>query len=290
MTEETFLKKLFTHLPPQSKELLIGPGDDAAVYIPKENWQQVVSCDQLIEGRHYLPDTDPQLCGRKLLARNISDIAAMGAIPKYALISCNLSPSCSEDYLLQFHLGLLSLAREYDMQIIGGDLATGATANAFSLTIIGETQKAISRHNAQDSELLFATGAFGKSFPTEHHLTFQPRLVEARFLADYASAMIDVTDGLLLDARRMLKQLNLIINTEAIPRREGATLEQALCDGEDYELLFAIPAKLEEQLTKNWPFSTPLTKIGEFKKGTGKIFDHKHIPLDNLINKGFDHF
>ncbi|MDD7983679.1 thiamine-phosphate kinase [Lentisphaera marina] len=297
MTEDDFLKDLFSKLPSGDASLTVPNGDDAAAFAPTQTMQTLIACDQLIEGRHYLAETPAAVCGAKLLKRNLSDIAAMGGTPRYAVLACNVDPTCPEQWLKDFHQGLLNCAEKYKVQLIGGDLASSPGSNSFSLTITGESAKPIQRRGAEDGDLLFATGEFGLSFPSEHHLHFSPRVEEGKFLAQFAKAMIDVTDGLLLDSQRLLKAssetLDLNLSTKNLPARsfnnQVASLKEILCDGEDYELIFAVSAKQEVELIKAWPFATQLSKIGEFKKGTGKIYDDEHILID-FINKGFDHF
>lgn len=297
MTEDDFLKDLFSKLPSGDAQITVPNGDDSAAFTPTPGMQTLIACDQLIEGRHYLAETPAEICGAKLLKRNLSDIAAMGGIPRYAVLSCNVNSACSEQWLKDFHHGLLKCAEEFSVHLIGGDLASSPGPNAFSLTITGESAKPIQRCGAEEGDLLFSTGEFGLSFPSEHHLHFTPRVEEGKFLSSYAKAMIDVTDGLLLDSQRLLKAsantLDLTFLTQKIPARnfaeKDASLKESFCDGEDYELIFAVDPKHEKELIERWPFSTKLSKIGEFKKGTGKILDDEHILL-NFINKGFDHF
>ncbi|WDE98122.1 thiamine-phosphate kinase [Lentisphaera profundi] len=298
MTEDDFLKDLFSKLPTGDSNLTVPNGDDTAAFRSTTGMHTLIACDQLIEGRHYLSDTPPKICGAKLLKRNLSDIAAMGGIPKYAVLSCNVNNDCPEQWLKDFHQGLLDCAQQYNVQLIGGDLASSPGPNAFSLTITGESSQPIQRSGAEDGDLLFATGEFGLSFPSEHHLHFTPRIKEGQFLANFAKAMIDLTDGLLLDSQRLLnaskQTLDLQLFKELIPPRshhqELASFQEILTDGEDYELIFAIPANREIELQNSWPFETKLSKIGEFKKGTGKIYDNEHLLLDIHTNKGFDHF
>lgn len=298
MTEDDFLKDLFARLPEPDSALTVPNGDDAAAYLPNPGFHQLLACDQVIEGRHYLSNTAPERVGSKLLKRNLSDLAAMAAVPRYALLSCNVSLNCSEDWLKKFHFGLLDEAKNYNMQLIGGDLAVSEGPNAFSLTICGESKKPIRRCGAEDGDLLFSTGFFGLSFPSEHHLNFKPRIEEALFLAKFAKAMIDITDGLLIDSERLLKlaesTLDLQLFCQQIPRRtylkKQSNIEEALTNGEDYELIFAISSQYEKELLSTWPFTTKLTKIGQFKKGTGKILNEEQIPLNSLPKKGFDHF
>ena len=190
--------------------------------------------------------------------------------------------------------GIAAHAAPYGISVIGGDMAKLFTPGAaLSLTILGkaEPDKLCLRSNAREGDWLFATGCFGNSFRSGHHLTFTPRLKEARFLAgDFVCAMQDVSDGLLNDAVRMAEAsgLSLRLEPEKIPLRAGAALDSALSEGEDYELLFAVPDHVRARLEREWPFpETALTCIGKFAAGgPGTVSGLKNQP----VNTGYDHF
>lgn len=294
-SEDTFLKSLFTKLN-SNDDLLLGPGDDCAV-IRCGDKSLVIGVDQVIEGRHYLSDTPAEKVGRKLLARNLSDIAAMGVSPKFALLASATSNSKNEKWLVDFHQGVVSMANESEVCLIGGDLAVCSEESVASLTIIGEAfgEKYVTRSGAKAGEYMWATGYFGNSFLSDHHLNFVPRLVEGQWLRNFGvTAMMDVTDGLLQDAAKLAEasQLNLVLNESAVLLRNGADLKSALCEGEDYELIFSISPELESKLGDSWPFDVPVTRIGQLVEG-----DPNSPPQNNLgedlfskYGKGFDHF
>ena len=292
MNEESFVRKL-TALFPQSADVIAGPGDDCAVLDLGSGPLLLAAVDQVISGVHYLPGTSPAKIAGKLLRRNVSDIAAMGGLPTHALLSLAVDPM-DETWLLEFHRAMADHAAEYGISVIGGDMAKLFTpGEALSLTILGkvEREKLCLRANAREGDLLFATGCFGNSFPSGHHLHFRPRLTEARFLAgDYTCAMQDVSDGLLKDAARLAEAsgLALSLDSERIPLRSGAGLTGALTDGEDYELLFAVPENRAAALERAWPFpDTLLSRIGRFVRGTpGSV---SGVP-DQQSNTGYDHF
>ena len=294
MTEDELLKKLFPLY--DSGTALVGPGDDCAVYHSGDSqFVQLVSVDQLIEGKHYLKGESAYRAGRKLLARNLSDIAAMGGVAEYALIALTVANK-DEKWIVDFHKGIADLAGEYKLGILGGDLAKSDTDTMASLTITGKAERGsvCLRSAAQAGHKLYATGCFGRSFPSEHHLDFVPRLKEAYFLAahSFAKAMMDVTDGLVRDLARMAKAsgCSVVLNTNAVERRHGASLEEALSDGEDYELIFSVEAGSEAALLSEWPFETDLTCIGEFRDlEAGKVFDEKMNEISGKY-QGFDHF
>ena len=291
-SEGEFLSKLFPLL--NTDGVLVPPGDDCAV-VEVGGKKLSISVDQLIQGKHYLPETDPYRAGKKLMARNLSDLAAMGAKPLFALISSATGPDKDEDWLLRFHEGIVNEADKYGTIIIGGDLAQAPTDTLASLTIIGENESApLLRSGACDSDALYVTGEFGRSFPSEHHLNFSPRVEQGIFLVDFASAMIDITDGLLLDCSRvsLASGLGVCLEPGLIPPRKEASIQERLTDGEDYELLFAVSKQNEKKLQSDWPFSLKLTKIGHFSKNikSGQIIDSSGIDLAEKYGSGFDHF
>jgi thiamine-monophosphate kinase len=303
MTEDAFLKALFKRLPSPSGKLVIPPGDDCAGYALKGGKILLVAVDQIVEKRHYLaegPDAaTPEQVGRKLLARNLSDIAAMGGKPLFCLVAASIGAGHDERWLNRFFNGILKLGKKYGVSLIGGDLATAPQDTVASLTIIGEvgTANVCRRSGARTGDLLFATGKFGRSFQTGHHLSFEPRLKQGQWLARnrFARAMIDVSDGLLIDAWRLClaSGVGLRLDTAAILRRTAATtMDEALNDGEDHELLFAVPKTKAKDILETWPFArVAVTKIGEFFSANRPfITDRRGVRLSGWKMAGFDHF
>jgi thiamine-monophosphate kinase len=265
--EHEFLAGLLPRLQGQADGVVLPPGDDCAALRWAPGELLLLAVDQLIEGVHYYPETAPALAGRKLLARNLSDIAAMGGRPLWALSALTFPADRPDAWTDAFVDGMLALADECGVRIIGGDVAAGPTAAA-SLTIAGRVADAhlCRRDTAQDGNLLMATGAFGGSLPSDRHLTFSPRLAEGAWLAEngWTRCMIDVSDGLLADLGQLCRAsgLGAILDESTVPTH--VPLPAALTDGEDYELLFAISASQLESLLAAWPFATPLTHIGQF--------------------------
>jgi len=303
MTEDAFLQALFARLTSPPGKLVIPPGDDCAGYALGGGKIFLVAVDQIVEKRHYLAEgpaaAKPEQVGRKLLARNLSDIAAMGGKPLFCLVAASLGPHHDERWLNRFFNGLLKLGKKYGVSLIGGDLATAPEDTVAALTIIGEVRArdVCRRSGARPGDRLFATGKFGRSFQTGHHLSFEPRLKEGQWLARnrIARAMIDVSDGLLIDAWRLCRasRVGLRLDTNSIPRRTaGTSLEEALNDGEDHELLFAVSKTKAKDLLKKWPFArVPVTKIGEFLSADRPvIIDGRGIRLSGSRLGGYDHF
>lgn len=290
-SEDNFLAAVLPFLP-QDGSVLLGPGDDCAV-VAGGGANRLLTMDQVIADVHFsAPETTAAQVAVKLLRRNLSDIAAMGGCPLHALLSMTIGRDffrrcgiAGEEWLTEFYRSLGGESERWGVSVCGGDIARmpgDGFAAALSLEGIGGF---VTRGGGKPGRRLYCTGEFGASFASGHHLDFMPRLAEGRFLFEHGvDAMIDVTDGLLKDASRLAlaSALNLIIDLESIPKRGGANLDNALRDGEDYELLFTAAGGIEA----DWPFDTRLTEIGETIIGDGGVFDnHGH----RLNTDGFDH-
>lgn len=299
MTEDCFFRELFGRLPPSGVEVVVPPGDDcAALRLGDGDMLTLVAVDQLVADRHYLAGgaspTPARLVGRKLLARNLSDIAAMGGTPRYCLVAASFSPDRTETWMYAFYDGIAELATEYGVAMVGGDLARAPHDDVSSLTILGEVRETelCRRSGATPGDLLFVTGSFGQSFTTGHHLEFQPRCREARWLASHGlvAAMIDVSDGLARDTFRLCQAsgAGAVLYPDQIPRRLPATtLAEAFHDGEDYELVLAVQPRFREVLVSEWPFpEVQLTCIGHVVPGPPVLRDEAGRNIDI---QGFDH-
>ena len=225
-----------------------GAGDDCAV-LKKSNFSKkniLSTSDAVILGRHFSPQTPARKAGKKLLNRNLSDIASMGGEPLYAMTSAVISPKISLKWLDEFAFGLRDAALKCGVKFIGGDVARGAD-DYFSmhLTLLGTCAKPLQRSGAKSGDRLFVTGFLGASFESGRHLDFKPRLKEGAYLASLkcVSACTDLSDGLASDIFDILPPNSCAeIFGEKIPvfKFKGNNLKKALCDGEDYELLFAV--------------------------------------------------
>ncbi len=263
----TLLADLPTH-----PDLITGPGDDCAVVARNGQWDTLLKTDCVVEYLHFLPTTPPELIGRKALARAVSDIAAMGGTPEHALITLLADPDTPVEKVLGIYRGIGALAREYGISVAGGESsALAAKGLAINVALTGKipTRQAILRSTARSGDLIAVTGVLGGSFPTEHHLTFTPRLKEAAALrrTGLATAMMDLSDGLGADLPRLAKAsgLGFTVDEPALPCRPGYTVEHAITNGEDYELLFTIhpddTPEMERLFREEFP-STPVTVIG----------------------------
>ncbi len=316
-SEDHFLHGLFPRLGAMPPEVVGPPGDDCAAVRTAPGRLLLLAVDQVVGDRHYLLEdnaeqnaehetrntqrgTPPELAGRKLLARNLSDIAAMGGRPLYALVAGAFAPGQDAAWMDRFFDGLLALGRETGTVLIGGDLARAPHDAVASLTIVGEVaeNQVKLRSSAKPGDILFVTGTLGSSLETGHHLTFTPRLREGQWLAAQPGvrAMMDISDGLLPDAARVCRASHCGLRIEAarLPlRTPRTTVEQALTDGEDYELLFSAAPEAAGALADAWPFpDVPLTRVGVFTAedaGRVAVTDNAGNPL-SFSATGYDHF
>ena len=289
MNESKILEKLPGLLPVNSR-IAAGAGDDCAVINMPGNNQLLAAADQVIENIHFLPDTPPEDAGKKLMNRNLSDIAAMGGVPLTALLTI-ASNGKDNEYIERFISGAAQAGMVFDVPVCGGDTASLAGIGfCATLTILGEVPcgKAILRSGARPGDFVYVTGCIGNSFYSGHHLDFVPRLKEGAFLRGRASAMLDISDGLLLDAMRLAKSSNvsLMLDLASVPLRAGAVAPGAFSDGEDYELLFTA----SEQLTA-FPGNdfAGLSCIGRvIEKGAALLVDKNYLPIKTDKN-GYEH-
>ena len=273
----------------------VGPGDDCAGVLPTPGKMLLCAADQVIEKVHFLPDTPPEAAGAKLMNRNLSDIAAMGGVPRWALLTL-AGNGHSEAWNLAFLRGAADAGKPSHTRVVGGDLAgLPAPGVVATLTILGEVDPdcAVRRSGAKVGDRLFVTGRLGGSFPSGRHLHFTPRLAEGRFLGEgrFASAMLDVSDGLLLDASRLASasRIGLRLRLDQIPVNPDSDLAGALGDGEDYELLFTVPAERVAELRRSWPEKFALlTEIGEAVSGAG-VWDEQGMDLLKHRRIGYEH-
>jgi thiamine-monophosphate kinase len=280
--EDGLLRLLTGRWKTKSRDVIVGVGDDCAV-LRGEGRSLLFKTDAMVEGVHFSARTPAALIGRKALARVLSDIAAMGGAPLAALVTLGLPSNESPRRLAAIYRGMEKIARDYKVALVGGE-TTRAEQLFLSIALLGECRgvKPVLRSGARAGDLIFVTGRLGAT-QVRHHLTFTPRLAEGRWLARHeaATAMMDLSDGLGADLPRLghASGLGYEIDAGAVPRARGASLEAALNDGEDFELLFTASPARAAWLKKKWPFATPVRCIGTMRKGRAAAFAH-----------GFDHF
>jgi thiamine-monophosphate kinase len=248
-----------------------GIGDDCAVLAPSR-YPQLVTVDPVIYGEHFNDSIPPRAVAAKLLKRNLSDLAAMGAQPRAAVVALALAPNVSTRWLEAFYRGLARTSRSYLVPIVGGDIARHTGGLVATLTLIGEARgpRALTRTGTRSGDWIYVTGALGGSLPSGRHHRFTPRLAEGAWLAarPEVRAMLDISDGLAKDLPALApRQATAWINPTAVPRHRGCDLRAALEDGEDYELVFTVAARTNHAaFAAAWAntFQTRLTCIGCF--------------------------
>jgi len=290
--------------------VVAGPGDDCAILdlgIP-DRWL-LLKTDAVVEGIHFVKDAPAEKVGRKALGRCLSDIAAMGGTPTAALVTLALPPGYDPDYVRRLYDGLDALARRYEVAVVGGETTTNPAGLLVSISLVGWVGrgKAILRSGAVPGDAIFVTGELGGS-PTGKHFDFDPRLEEGRWLAAGwpVHAMLDLSDGLAGDLRHILKagKVGAEILSKAVPisraaklaSRSGtspkAPLAAALTDGEDFELLFTLPAASAVRLVDAWKARFPGVRLSCI----GRITAHEGLVIRDRYGErsadehGYTHF
>lgn len=265
--EDALVRRLLLHAPEQDT-LLIGPGDDCAVVPRSEAWDTLLKTDVVVESVHFSPGTDPELIGRKALARPLSDIAAMGGIPEHALVTILASSERPVAQLEGIYRGIHQLACRFHIALAGGESSElphdGLVVNV-ALTGRVEHGEAFLRSGGQVGDILCVSGRLGGSFASGRHLLFEPRVELARTLRErllLPRAAMDLSDGLATDLPRLASacRCGAVIEPSKLPLYPGCGVKQALCDGEDYELLMSFAP---ETLPRLLGAGLPLTPIGQ---------------------------
>lgn len=295
MGEDSIVRQLTAALQAVGDAVQIGPGDDcAALRIPGTNELQLLKADSVVEGVHFASTEDMGRAGRKAMCRAISDVAAMGGRPEHALVTLALAPNTAWSQLDKFYSGVVGAATRYNVSIVGGE--TGKTSGPIvcSIFLTGRVAAGdcLSRKGGKPGDVLFVTGRLGGSFQSGRHLDFEPRLEQGQWLAKnhFPSAMMDLSDGLALDLKRLAEAsgCGAHLSPESIPCNPACTVEQALSDGEDFELLLAVPPARVEALLRSWNTQFEgllLTQVGVLTD-PAKGF----TPREVFQKGGYDHF
>jgi thiamine-monophosphate kinase len=270
--EDRLLARL---MPPkgQTKSVIAAAGDDCAVVDSVQpNELLLLKTDCVVEGIHFASRDNARAVGWKAMMRPLSDFAAMSGLPRFALVTLMISPHRSFRWVEQLYAGLKKAAKTFAVQIVGGETSAVRGPAAISVSVSGtvERERWVSRSGGRARDLLFVTGRLGGSL-RHKHLHFVPRINESRWLTKNFSihAMIDLSDGLGADLPRLARasRLGFEIDQTAVPRNPGCDIDQAVNDGEDYELLFSIAPRAEKELRARWRKKfpkLPLTRIGCF--------------------------
>jgi len=293
-------------------QTVLGVGDDGAIVRPTAGMELVISTDMLVAGTHFLPETNPEDLGWKTLAVNVSDMAAMGATPRWALLAAAL-PAATESWIEKFARGFFACADAFGIDIVGGDTTRGP--RNFCVTIFGEVPAgmALLRSGAKRGDDIWVSGQPGQAALALAHLQGrhvlghpmltdclaalqrpQPRVPLGLALRGLATAAIDVSDGLLADLGHIL-DASKVGATLRIPELPAAGLERDcwLAGGDDYELVFTVPASRHGEIGAiAATLSLALTCIGTIdsnERGTLTVLDAEGQPVDTA-RRGYDHF
>ncbi len=288
MGEFEYIRWLRRRTPPHPR-VLVGPGDDCAVLRPSPA-PLLVKTDMLLEGSHFLLEqAGPRRVGRKALAVNLSDIAAMGGSPFAAVVSVGLPRTSATKIAEELYVGMRQIADEFSTAIVGGDTNSWDNGLVISVALLGDAgpQGPILRSGAKPGDWLMVTGPMGGSLQGKH-LDFTPRIHEALALQDHAHihAMLDISDGLAADVNHICEEsgCGAVLVAERIPisaaaqqmRDQRTPLEHALGDGEDFELAFAVSAEEGRKLLEKQPIAAvKLTWIGECIAEPGLFLEEK---------------
>lgn len=309
MNEFELIAQLTRSLPGNSA-VVTGVGDDCAVLdLGVPGRFLLFKTDAVVEGIHFLPTADPAKIGHKALARCLSDIAAMAGRPQAALITLALPKTFDPAFVQKIYDGMDALARRYGVAIVGGETTTNPERILISVSVLGDVErdKCVLRSGAQAGDALFVTGDLGGSLECKH-LEFEPRLNEAAWLRKHfpIHAMIDLSDGLASDLRHVLKasRVGAELLAKAIPVSRAARMRAradssakpplvaALCDGEDFELLFCVASRDAVALSDGWKKQFPevrLSCIGKITPTPGLMLrDEKGV--HSLESHGYIHF
>jgi thiamine-monophosphate kinase len=329
--ESELIRRFFAPLGARRPDVRLGIGDDAALLAVPADHELVLTTDALVEGTHFLPGAPPGSLGHRALAVNLSDIAAMGAAPSWALLSLVL-PQSEENWLAEFCAGLAPLAEQHAVALVGGNLSRGALSITLALAGLLPAGQALRRDGARPGHGLYVSGTPGDAAAGRALLTGKgaavhessdavpqaaalierfeyptPRVLLGQRLRPLASACIDVSDGLYIDARRMLaaSQCGGQIDAASLPLSAalralagqkawaaGQAERLALSGGEDYELCFCAPPEHEAALQAlAGTLGERITRIGAVTAGPGlSVTSSNPEATRGLESALFDHF
>ena len=312
--EFALIERFFRSLGPTRADVNVGVGDDGAVLTPPAGQQIVAVTDTLVEGRHFPVHSPAASIGHRALAVNLSDIAAMGAQPAWALLALTL-PRADAAWLAEFARGFHQLAAAHGVALVGGDTTAGPLT--ITVTVLGcvPAGKALCRGGGRIGDQLFVSGTPGDAARGLHHelanaagheslrqrfLFPTPRVSLGFLLRDIASAAIDVSDGLAADAAKLAaaSHCGAVIDVEQLPLSqalladlgEQRAIELALTGGDDYELCFTVAAARLELLSQRVAaLPHPLRRIGELRAAPGLELRRSGMCVP-LPQAGFEHF
>jgi thiamine-monophosphate kinase len=274
--EDRLLNRILLDVPHgRSLKVFAGSSDDCAmVEIPASKQYLVLKTDCVVEGVHFVHGTNASDVGWKAMMRPLSDFAAASAVPQFALITLIVPQQTKVTWVRGLYRGLRRAASRFEVSIVGGETSNTSGPIVISVSVIGfvEKSQAASRRGGRLGDDLFVTGRLGGAL-RQKHLKFIPRIAESRWLTKNFSihAMMDLSDGLGADLPRLARasKVGFDIELKNLPVARGATVENAISEGEDYELLFAVSPRDRNRLEREWRRNFPkllLTRIGSLNR------------------------
>ena len=318
LSEFALIERYFRKAGAMRSDVHLGVGDDAALLQSPAGTELVAAVDTLVAGVHFPHGSPPASIGHRVLAVNLSDLAAMGARPAWALLALTL-PAIDESWLEEFTAGFGALARAHDVALVGGDTTSGPLSA--TIQILGHVAQstALLRSRGRSGDLVFVSGTPGDAaaglaieqsrlspscdpdgYLRKRFLYPSPRLALGDCLRSYATACIDVSDGLLGDAGKLahasgcglqIEFADVPVSEELVSAvGEQRARELALTGGDDYELCFTVPPSEVERLRHNlppkrWGYSC----IGSLSEASGTVVRH-HGSVIEFSHSGYDHF
>ncbi len=314
ISEFDVIARFFTRPGRHRDDVLLGVGDDAALLQVAADRVLVVAMDTLVAGRHFPETTNPEDIGFKSLAVNLSDLAAMGAIPAWATLSLTL-PAVDESWLEAFASGFFELADRFGMELVGGDTTRGPLSVTVQAHGLIEPDKVLRRDRARPGQKLFVTGTLGDAALALHQLSHgepaaaelrrcldrpEPRVAFGAVLAQLGAAAIDVSDGLVADLGHLLDAsgCGASIRLDRLPKSaalagapDALARDCQLAGGDDYELCFALDADAVDRMRAGAAEqSLDVTEIGSIEALPGLRCLHEDGSIHVPQNRGFDHF
>ena len=321
MSEFSLIDRFCKNIGVKHNNTIIDVGDDAAVIDVPDNMQLATSVDTMVEGVHFFPNANPADLAHKLLTVNLSDMAAMGAEPKWATLALTL-PDAELQWIGSFSKSLDSVAQRFGVQLVGGDTTYGPLTLSLNIMGLVPKNKAISRSGAQVGDAVYLSSCVGdaalalkflqgevelsdseaaKVLPALHRP--EPQVELGLDLRELANACLDISDGLVADLAHIAKQSNITIevDVDVVPVSKvyqqyiarGGSIDLALCGGDDYQLAFTVPQQLRQSVaTLSSRLQLQLLEIGQVITQTGQLvaLSQRGKPYQLASDSGYQHF
>ncbi len=319
LSEFSLIEKYFLHKTPQRQDVVLGIGDDAAIVTSPCSKQLVTAMDTLVSGVHFPEDWPAAVIGYRALAVNLSDMAAMGALPAWLMLSLTL-PNLDEQWLSEYSEAMFQLVTQHKMQLIGGDISKGPLSMTLALYGFVAENKALCRHGAQAGDVIYVTGELGvaalafkawrdpgllsaadRDYVLQKWQKPIARIKEGQALVDVANSAIDISDGLAADLQHILQasQVAAVLDLQCLPIADLLTQtlpldiaqQLALSYGDDYELCFTVAAEFTTEVERRLQnLGCRCTAIGRIVEGLGLFYSTEKSSKLPLAATGFKHF